>query len=66
MAHDPARATYSIPEAARELGVSTSMVHKLLRQGRLGHLKVGARTLITPDHLSVFRAAIQMPPVDAS
>ena len=33
------------------------MLHKLLKQRRLGHLKVGARTLITAEHLDQFREA---------
>lgn len=48
---EPARSVYSIPEAAEVLGVSVSTVHKLLREGQLGHLKVGRRTLITAAHL---------------
>lgn len=51
-----APSVYSVREAAAELGVSVSMLHKLLKQGRLGHLKVGARTLITVEHLAQFRA----------
>ena len=48
----PPRSVYSIPEAADVLGVSVSPVHKVLRQGQLGHLKVGRRTLITAAHLA--------------
>jgi len=33
------------------------MLHKLLKERRLGHLKVGARTLITAEHLEAFREA---------
>lgn len=55
------RATFSIREAAAELGVSVSMLHKLLKQRRLGHLKVGARTLITAEHLAEFRQAAEVP-----
>ncbi len=51
-----ARSVYSIRAAATELGVSVSMLHKLLKQRRLGHLKVGARTLITAEHLEEFLA----------
>ena len=43
------RSVYSIRAAATELGVSVSMLHKLLKQRCLGHLKVGARTLITAE-----------------
>lgn len=54
------QAVYSIREAARELGVSTSMLHKLLKDGRLSHLKVGSRTLITPEHLAQFRSTVEV------
>ena len=37
------------------------MLHKLLKQRRLGHLKVGARTLITAEHLEQFREASEVP-----
>ena len=39
------------PNVAQELGISVSIVRRLLRQGRLEHLKIGARTLITPAQL---------------
>ena len=55
------RSVYSIRAAATELGVSVSMLHKLLKQRRLGHLKVGARTLITAEHLEQFREASEVP-----
>ncbi|MCW2848150.1 MAG: hypothetical protein JWR90_2124 [Marmoricola sp.] len=61
-----ARSVYSIPDAAAELGVSVSMLHKLLKQRRLGHLKVGARTLITAEHLEQFREASEVPAPEAS
>jgi excisionase family DNA binding protein len=57
-----ARSVYSVRAAAIELGVSVSMLHKLLKQRRLGHLKVGARTLITAEHLEQFREASEVPP----
>src|SRR5687767_14983450 len=61
--HDGAgsRSVYSVRAAATELGVSVSMLHKLLKQRRLGHLKVGARTLITAEHLEQFREASEVP-----
>ena len=37
------------------------MLHKLLKQRRLGDLKVGARTLITAEHLDEFRRASEVP-----
>jgi excisionase family DNA binding protein len=56
-----ARSVYSVRAAATELGVSVSMLHKLLKQRRLGHLKVGARALITAEHLEQFREASEVP-----
>jgi excisionase family DNA binding protein len=56
-----APSVYSIPDAAAELGVSVSMLHKLLKQHRLGHLKDGARTLITAEHLEQFRDSSEVP-----
>ena len=61
-----ARSVYSIRGAAAELGVSVSMLHKLLKQRRLGHLKVGARTLITAEHLEHFREASEVPAPETS
>jgi len=58
------RSVYSVRAAATELGVSVSMLHKLLKQRRLGHLKVGARTLITAEHLEQFREASEVPGPD--
>lgn len=55
-----ARSVFSIRDAAAELGVSVSMLHKLLKERRLGHLKVGTRTLITVDHLAAFRRASEV------
>jgi len=61
-----ASSVYSIRDAATELGVSVSMLHKLLKQRRLGHLKVGARTLITAEHLEQFREASEVPAPETS
>jgi excisionase family DNA binding protein len=60
-----APSVYSIPDAAAELGVSVSMLHKLLKQHRLGHLKDGARTLITAEHLEQFRDSSEVPAPEA-
>jgi excisionase family DNA binding protein len=39
--------TFSIPEAAAELGISKTLAYSLARQGRLpGCLKIGQRRLI--------------------
>lgn len=54
------RSVFCIRDSAAELGVSVSMLHKLLKQRQLGHLKVGARTLITAEHLAQFREASEV------
>lgn len=51
---------YSIRQAADALGVSASMVHKLMRERRLGCLKIGTRTVITADQLARFLASSQV------
>ena len=60
----PPRSVFSIRDAAAELGVSVSMLHKLIKERRLGHLKVGARTLITAEHLAAFRQASEVSETD--
>lgn len=40
------RRTYSVAEAAGVLGISTAMGYKLVREGKLEHLKLGARVVI--------------------
>ena len=37
------------------------MLHKLLKERRLGYLMVGARTLITAEQLERFREASEAP-----
>jgi excisionase family DNA binding protein len=44
----PRQRAYSIPEAAEQLGVCRASVYKLIADGRLNPIKVGARRLI-PD-----------------
>jgi excisionase family DNA binding protein len=41
------RATLTIPEAARMLGVSKGSVYRLINEGRLHLTKIGARSLVT-------------------
>lgn len=54
------RSVFAIRDAARELGVSVSTLHKLIKQRQLGHLKVGARTLMTAEHLAQFLEASEV------
>lgn len=39
---------YSVAEAAQELGVSTSLVYKLVRQKELPSVRLGDRRLVVP------------------
>jgi excisionase family DNA binding protein len=48
------RLAYSPDEAAELLGISTELVHDLLRTGQLGSVKAGRRRLIGKHHLEAF------------
>lgn len=50
------RLAYSPDEAAELLGISTELVHDLLRTGQLGSVKAGRRRLIAKHHLEAFLA----------
>jgi excisionase family DNA binding protein len=50
------RLAYSPDEAADLLGISTELVHDLLRTGQLGSVKAGRRRLIAKHHLETFLA----------
>ena len=50
------RLAYSPDEAAELLGISTELVHDLLRTGQLGSVKAGRRRLIGKHHLEEFLA----------
>lgn len=45
------RAAYSVIEASNYLGVSRSQIYRLLADGTLDSLKIGARRLIRRDAL---------------
>jgi len=53
------RLAYSPDEAAELLGISTELVHDLLRTGQLGSVKAGRRRLIGKHHLEEFLAREQ-------
>jgi excisionase family DNA binding protein len=53
MAASPEPLAYSVPDAARAIGVSKNMVWTLLRTGELRSFKLGARTLIAAQDLRV-------------
>ncbi len=42
---------YTIPETARTLRLGESTVKTWLSQGKIGHVKVGRRTLITAEEI---------------
>ena len=50
------RLAYSPEETAELLGISTDLVHDLLRTGQLGSVKAGRRRLIAKHHLEAFLA----------
>ena len=47
------RASLSPSDAATELGLSESVVRKLVNSGELGHRRVGSRILIGQEHIAV-------------
>ena len=48
------RKALSVQMAAQMLGISRSMVHKLIRLGELRSVKAGTRTLLTPSDVDEF------------
>lgn len=50
----PEGASLSPSDAATELGLSESVVRKLVNSGELGHRRVGSRILIGQEHIAVF------------
>jgi excisionase family DNA binding protein len=53
------RLAYSPDEAAELLGISTELIHDLLRTGQLGWAKAGRRRLIGKHHLEAFLSSGQ-------
>ena len=53
------RLAYSPDEAAELLGISTELIHDLLRTGQLGSAKAGRRRLIGKHHLEAFLSSGQ-------
>jgi excisionase family DNA binding protein len=48
------RKALSVAMVAETLGISRSMVHKLIRLGELRSVKAGTRTLVTPSDVDEF------------
>ncbi len=45
----PARLHYSIPEAARELGIGKSTLHRWIADGVITAYQIGGRTFVAPS-----------------
>jgi excisionase family DNA binding protein len=57
---DPAgRALYRIPEAMRLLGLSRSVIYKLIRSGRLRSVKEGTTRLIPAEAIADYVALLE-------
>jgi excisionase family DNA binding protein len=50
------RLTYSVEEAAEATGHSRDLLYDEMRAGRLAHLKIGRRRMITRQQLQAFLA----------
>jgi excisionase family DNA binding protein len=61
---DMSESYFTVREAARELGVCTATIYRLLRAGRLPALRVGAQCRIAEDGLRSLQAA--PPRIDAA
>lgn len=51
---DPTRRGYSVEEIAHAYHVSRQHIYNELNSGRLKSMKVGARRIITPEHLQAW------------
>ena len=45
------RLSYSVPEAARVLGVGTALLWRLVKRGEIPSVKLGSRRIIPVDQL---------------
>ena len=54
------RLAVSVEEAADALGVGRSTLFELIRDGRLGSIKVGKRRLVPTDELKAFLLRIRI------
>lgn len=52
---DP-RPLMSVPEVAARLGLSPKSGWRLLNSGKLAKVKIGARTLVTPESVDAYIA----------
>jgi excisionase family DNA binding protein len=53
----------SAEETAKRLGISRAMLSKLVCENRIGHYRIGQRTLFTEEILRDFVEATFQPPV---
>lgn len=51
---DPNRRGYSVDEISRAYHLSRQAVYNEINSGRLQSMKVGARRIITPEHLNAW------------
>lgn len=55
----PERDLYSVPEAAERLGgISDRQVYRLIKRGELAVVKLGGRTLVTPEAIAELKARL--------
>ena len=48
----------SVPETASALGIGTTTVKKLIRDGQLGSVKIGDRRLVPAEAAQAFAASL--------
>jgi len=60
----PAPIAYSVPDAAKAIGVSKNAIWEMLRLGELRRVKLGARTLVRHDDLRALIERNTVPPTE--
>ncbi|WLT31129.1 helix-turn-helix domain-containing protein [Geothrix sp. PMB-07] len=53
-----AAVSYSVEDAARALGIGRSLAFRLIREGQLGAVKIGRRTVVPVKECEAFLARL--------
>jgi excisionase family DNA binding protein len=61
----------NVRQAAEQLEISAALVYQLVREGRLGHLRIGAagsrgKIVISDSDIERFRESVRLAPRDQS
>jgi len=62
----PERATYSVPEAARVLGVSRNTAYEAIKAGQIPALRIGRRIVVPRQEIDRLLSASPAPAAQAA